>query len=540
MRRSKALFANRSKGNRRGAEVLSTNRTPRRVGEPSRRRTLRRRRSDRDAAAAATIALQTIRHRTSDQDSPRSTHIDAELVPTTPSSMQDKEPVPATSPRTAAHRRPSERRGDSARGEWGATPAPRHVPVAKHRRDGHRPEQTFLNIQAAVRHWKSELITVMDRGVGVGLFPAYILVVCATGDLAEQVLRARDILHQVHFREKHVRQDELATSGRCPSNRSGPRRRRRRHDHRYGVRPDHRRRPDQRSEEAGEAMKANPSSGIRRRSRTASHPGGTLCSMAWTGDDLRRRSSNLRGMNGDRGASSNSRPRQKNHGRRPRNVDRRLGRSDGDPVVAGDVAEGDIGTDSGTRSPTSRRGGRSTSRTRGRNVGNMFPRDRWVVIGDEPTTSCSVRGWDLAGSSNKVTGRSVLLGRTASRRTVVLDVRRHVLTVGCGGTHRRRPRMTDRRCRSAWNSRRGDANVTLHHWPTPRRLRFKGTPSSGTRLLAPNCSRQRWEPDSCRSWTGSGPTGTSTNFASFPAAGNDDQVDASTVAFGARVGPDGG
>ena len=174
--------------------------------------------------------------------------------------------------------------------------------------------------------------------------------------------------------------------------------------------------------------------------------------------------------------------------------------------------------------------------------GNMFQRDRWVVIGDEPDDIVQRDArMDLAGSSNKGDWTvGVLLGRTAPRDRRVGRETPQVLTVGVEELIAQTAADDGPAVQIRMELPKGDANVTLHHYSQLLAgYEFKGTPSSGTRLLAPNCSRQRTNADSCRSWTGSGPTGTSTNSRRSPAAGTTIRLMRQPSRWGV-VGPDRG
>lgn len=460
--------------------------------------------------------------------------------------MQDNEPVPDD---LAAHWRriaaPANVAVTASRGEW--VPAPHLMYLSRNIVEMvTAPEQTFLNIQAAVRHGKSELITVWTVVWALGLFPgARILVVCATGDLAERFSRrARDIFTEwgPTLFGKHVRQDVRAVDEWEVSDNGSVRA--------VGVGgmitgmgfdlivvDD----PIKDQKEArSEATKANLVEWYSATLRTRLHPGGTLLfTMArWTEDDL---SATVV----EAAAKSKGDPwriiKLPALAEAPADADLEtwtdeLGRSDGDPLwpamwpketlerIRDSLPDQSTWQALYQQNPQAKRG-------------NMFQRDRWVVVGDEPDDIVQrVRGWDLAGSSNKGDWTvGVLLGRTASRRTVVLDVRRHKFSPsGVEELIAQTAADDGPAVQIRMELPKGDANVTRHHYSQLLAgYEFKGTPVVGNKVARAELFASAHERGLVsvldRFWTDRYVD----ELASFPRGRHDDQVDASTVAFGA-------
>lgn len=169
--------------------------------------------------------------------------------------------------------------------------------------------------------------------------------------------------------------------------------------------------------------------------------------------------------------------------------------------------------------------------------GDLFVTEKWVRIETEPLNIVQkVRGWDLAGSSNKGDWTvGVLLGRTTSRRTVVLDVRRHRFSPSAVEELVSQTAIDDGfETKIRMELPKGDAHVTdLHYSKLLVGYDYKGTPVVGNKearaeLYASNQNRGLVDVLD-RYWTDL----YLSEHAGFPRGKHDDQIDASSVAFNA-------
>lgn len=406
------------------------------------------------------------------------------------------------------------------------------------------PEQSFLNVQVAVRHGKSELLTKWTTLWFLGIFSGKrILIVCATSDLAEKFSRdVRDLMKEwgpVLF-GKNVRGD-LASVEEWGTTDGG-------YVRAVGVGglitgmgfdlivvddPI----KDQR-EARSQTSKANLVEWYSGTLRTRLEPGGTLLfTMArWAEDDL---SGTLVERHDEVGGDpwkviKMPALAECPAGEDPKSWRDELGRADGEALwperwpadvlmrIRDSLPDPSYWRALYQQEPRAR-------------SGNMFDRDKWVIIDSEPDDIVErVRAWDLAGSPGRGDWTvGVLIGRRANRRAVILDVVRGRWSAAeVEVTVLQTADLDGPGVKVRLELPKGDAHVTdLHYGKLLPHRDYRGVAVMGNkqaRAELMSSAQKRGLIDVLnRHWT----EGLLSEMEAFPRGRHDDQVDAAAHGF---------